>query len=159
MAIVITSSLMISCKSSGEKAREKAMEKALENASGGKVDVDINGEKVKIEGENYKTELNVGGKTWPADMPEGVPKYDFGTIEHTSKSTSDDTQTWNVIYKKSIAGSLEKYDALLKKNGFKTIKFSQGNNGNITGEKGKMIITVSFSEETTIFAVQVRHKE
>ena len=84
LVLIPSVSFITSCKSSSEKQKEKMAEEALEKASGDKTDVDIEGDKVKIEGENYKGEINVKGSTWPADMPADVPRFDFGSIEHTT---------------------------------------------------------------------------
>lgn len=159
LLLISSAAVFFSCKSSHEKQKEKMAEEALENASGGKTDVDIDGDKVKIEGENYKAEVNVKGSTWPENMPAEVPRFDFGTIEHTTASTTDGTQNWGVFYKGVVPGSLEKYDVLLKKNGFKTMKIAMGNQGNVTGEKGKLLVTLTIGEDNTHLGVQLRKEE
>jgi len=96
LAFLFTGSFFLSCRSAGEKAGEKAVEEAMEKASGEKTDVDINGDKVKIEGENYKGEINLSDNTWPKEIPGDVPEFPFGKIKQTITSTSDQTKTWSV---------------------------------------------------------------
>jgi hypothetical protein len=56
-------------------------EKIFENALGN--NVDINGDEVKIKGENGE-EVTYGSKKWPdSDLAKNAPKFEKGTIEGT----------------------------------------------------------------------------
>lgn len=61
-----------------QKAGEALAENMLEDAGGG--DVDIDGDKVTITGENGET-LTTGGNEWPkSDLAKSVPEFKEGTI-------------------------------------------------------------------------------
>jgi hypothetical protein len=152
-------SLITSCKCSSEKTQEKMMEEALENASGEKTDVDINKDKVTIEGENYKAELNTKGGKWSDEIPDDVPEFTWGTIEHSTVSEAEGTKTYGLFYKDVDTAVLDKYDAALKKNGFKTMKMTMDKGGTITAEKGKIIVTAVVSDNGAHIGVQIRRDE
>lgn len=62
-----------------EKLEKKAGEKIAEKLVGDKVDID--GDKVVIEGEDGE-ELEIGGSEWPDSGPiENIPKYKSGEVE------------------------------------------------------------------------------
>jgi hypothetical protein len=61
-----------------QKAGEALAENVLEDAGGG--DVDIDGDKVTITGENGET-LTAGGNEWPkSELAKSVPEFKEGTI-------------------------------------------------------------------------------
>jgi len=151
--------LITSCKCSREKTQESMMEKALENATGEKTDVDINKDKVTIEGENYKTEINNTGGKWSDEIPDDVPEFTWGTIQHTTVSEAEGTKTYGMYFKDVDPDVLEKYDASLKKNGFKTIKMTMDKGGTITAEKGKIIVTAIATDNGAHVSVQIRKEE
>jgi hypothetical protein len=148
--------LFLSCRSAGEKAAEKAAEEAIEKSSGEKTDVDIEGDKVKIESENFKGEVNLSDNTWPKEIPGDVPEFPFGKIKQTVTSTSDEAKTWNVQYEEVGSGALDTYDAQLKKSGFKTTKITMGDKGSITAEKGKLGVYVVIGDGAANLSVQQR---
>lgn len=62
---------------SREKAAEKAVEKMLKGAG---VDVDIDGDKVVIKGEDGQ-ELTIGADEWPtSDLAKSIPEFKGGKI-------------------------------------------------------------------------------
>jgi hypothetical protein len=157
LAFAIPGLIMIcSCSGTGKKAQEKMMEKALEQGSGENTDVDIQGDKVKIESGDQKAEINLSGKGWPEGIPDDVPEFKYGSINHTTSSEENGIKGWGVFYKEVKLDALDKYDAELKKNGFETMKMAMPKGGTITAEKGKIIVTAMISEEISQVGVQVR---
>lgn len=147
--------VLTSCQSNKQKAQEKLMEEAIENSAGQKTDADINGDKVTIEGENYKAEVNSKGGKWSEEIPKDVPEFNYGTIDHSTVSEAEGTKSWGFIFKAISEDVIGKYDALLKKNGFETMKMTMGKGGSITGEKNNIVVSVIWSEEMTHVSVQV----
>lgn len=149
---------LTSCRCSKQKTQEKMAEEAIENATGQKTDADIDGDKVTIEGENYKAEINAKGGTWSDQIPKDVPKFDYGAINHSTVSDAEGTKSWGYIFKGVTRESVEKYDVLLKKNGFKTMKMTMGEGGSLTGEKDNIVVSVIWSDEMTHVSVQVSNE-
>lgn len=74
-----------------QKAIETAVEKGVESQSGGKVKLDLSGQKASVVGNDGKTQGTWGkGATVPADFPKQVPIYPGSTI---LSSMSDNTTT------------------------------------------------------------------
>jgi hypothetical protein len=156
---LLSGNFFTSCTCSSKKTEESMMERTLENATGEKTDVDIKNDKVTIEGENYKTEINNAGGKWSDEIPDDVPEFTYGTIEHSTVSVAEGTKTFGLFYKGVDPSVLDKYDAALKKNGFKTMKMTMEKGGTITAEKGKIIVTAIASEKGTHVSVQLRKEE
>jgi hypothetical protein len=156
---LVPGTFLTSCKCSREKTQESMIEKTLENATGEKTDVDINKDKVTIQGENYKTEINNTGGKWSDEIPDDVPEFTWGTIQHSTVSEAEGTKTYGLYFKDVDPEVLEKYDAALKKNGFKTMKMTMDKGGTITAEKGKIIVTAIASEKGAHVSVQIRKEE
>jgi hypothetical protein len=68
-----------------EKAGEAIAEKMIEDAGGG--DVDIDGDKVTIKGENGE-EITVGGTQWPeSELAKSIPEFKDGEVASVLDST------------------------------------------------------------------------
>ena len=156
---LVSGNFFTSCKCSREKTQETMMEKALENASGEKTDVDINKDKVTIQGEKYKTEINNAGGKWSDEIPDDVPEFKYGTIKNSTVSEAEGTKTYGYFFTGVDKDVLDTYDAALKKNGFKTVKMTMDEGGTITAEKGKIIVTAVASEKGAHVSVQIRKEE
>jgi hypothetical protein len=150
---------LTSCQSNKQKTQEKIAEEVIENATGQKTEAEIDGEKVTIEGENYKAELNAKGGEWSDEIPKDVPEFNYGTISHSTVSDAEGTKSWGYIFKGVTQESVEKYNVLLKKNGFKTMKMTMDKGGSLTGEKDNIVVSVIWSDEMTHVSVQVRNEE
>jgi hypothetical protein len=148
--------MMDSCQSPGKKAQEKMMENALEQGSGKDSDVDIQGDKVKIESGDQKSEIDLAGKEWPNAIPADVPEFNYGSIHHTTYSEDSDVKGWGVFYEDVKLDAIDKYDTELKNKGFTTTKMTFPKGGTITGEKGNIIVSVIISEQMSQVGVQVR---
>ncbi len=66
-----------------EKAAEKLTEKFLEQSGG---DVDIDGDKITVTGEDGSS-ITFGGNEWPkSDLAKNIPEFKKGTISTTIES-------------------------------------------------------------------------
>lgn len=81
LLIVFTSLLFLIGCGIREKAEDKVSEKIMEKATGSKkVDVDRDGEKITIEGEDGE-KLSIGSGKWPeTEFANSLPKFDKGKI-------------------------------------------------------------------------------
>lgn len=69
-----------------EKLEEKAAEKILEQ--GGAEDVDIDGDKITIKGEDGE-EVTIGGGEWPkSDLAKIIPEFKKGKITNTMETSN-----------------------------------------------------------------------
>lgn len=143
MAILASLLLLPSCSpSSPEKSAEKMMEKTLESGSGQETDVDINKDKITIETEGMKTEIDQEARSWPSGIPAGVPKPKEGKILRTSTTQATEADNWTVVYEDISTDMLDSYEAELKKAGFKTMIMKMGDAGTVTGEKAPLIVSL-----------------
>lgn len=147
---------LISCKQAAEKQGEKMMENVLEQSTGEKTDVDMDEGKVTIESDSMKLVIETGAKTWPDAAPNEVPKFTWGNIIHTTVSEADGTKSWGVHLEGVPMDALDKYDAELKKAGFKTMKFTAGKGGSVTSEKGNLIVTLTVGDGNGHVGIQER---
>lgn len=147
---------LVSCKQASEKQGEKMMENTLEQATGEKTDVDLDKNKVTIESDNMKTVIETDAKTWPETVPSEVPKFTWGNIIHTTTSEMDETKAWGVHFEGVPMDALDKFDTELKKAGFKTTKFTMGKGGNVTAEKGKLLVTATIGEGKGYVSIQLQ---
>lgn len=145
-----------SCKQAGEKTQEKALEKAIEQGGGEKADVDIDDQKITIESEEGKMQINAGANQWPKDAPAEVPELKTGQIAGTTTSESDQGRNWSVRYTGVAVEELDKYGAILKSQGFKinTIKAAKG--GMVSGEKGNIGVIFTVSEKVSSVIITER---
>jgi hypothetical protein len=151
---------MVSCHRASQKTGEKMMEKALENATGGKANVDINGEKTVIETSAGKMEINGNANSWPSEIPGEVPEFKFGKIDAVTTSEMDGNKSWNIAYNDVEEGFLDKYDALLKEKGFETVTMKMGDKGgSITAESPKYNIFLMGGEGKISLAVMLKKEE
>lgn len=152
--------LIVSCQRTSEKAGEKMMEKALENATGGKADVDITKDKAVIETENGKMEVDTQANSWPSEIPGDVPEFKLGKVKAVTTSNMDDTKSWNIAYDEVQDGFLDKYDALLKENGFETVLMKMGDKGgSITAENKKYYVFLMGGEGSLSISVSIKKEE
>ncbi len=143
---LLTTFTLVSCKPSAEKSAEKVMENTLERSTGKESDIEIDENKVTFEGDEVKAVINTDAKVWPEDAPAEVPKFAWGTIINTTTTDMGESKNWGVHFKDVPTEALNKYDAELKKAGFETSKFTMNKGGNVTGHKGRLIVTVNVGE-------------
>jgi hypothetical protein len=151
---------IVSCHKASQKTGEKLMEKALENATGGKANVDINGEKTVIETSAGKMELNGNANSWPSDIPGDVPEFKLGKVDAVTTSDIDGSKSWNIIYNDVEDGFIDKYDALLKEKGFETTTMKIGDKGgSITAESKKYNVFLMGGEGKLSLGVTIKKEE
>ena len=153
--IVPLSLMTLSFHSCGQKAGEEAGEALIEAATGDEIEIDKGGDKVVIESNGVKTEMKMGEHSWPSDMPGDVPKFEEGKIQRTTSSDSPDLKAWGVYFEGVNTPSLDAYEKELKSAGFKTAIFKMGDNGNVTGEKEKLVVSATQGEEG-LFVISVQ---
>jgi hypothetical protein len=150
-AITLVSLSMLSSCGGGSGSGQKVA--GIEDS--GDIKAGQAGENIKIKGDNFEAELNVKDNEWSAEIPADVPKFTFGTIDHTSATKTGEVTGWGIFYKDVRAGALEGYDGLLKKAGFKTIRTTMDAQGSVTGEKDKIVVNLVVSTDMTHLSVQV----
>lgn len=105
------------CRKGAEKLSEKLMEKAIEHQSGGKADVDIQGDSVKIVTKDGEASATFGDKaSVPKDFPSDVTIYKGAKVVG-SVSTPDGAMV-NLQSKDAAGKIIEFYQAEMAKNGW-----------------------------------------
>jgi hypothetical protein len=99
------------------KVTEQTTESLIEGATGGKVDIDSDGDEVSVETEDSSYSMN-GKSEWPSDMPASVPEFTYGTVEASSKSSSGEDTSWSVTFTDVNSGAYDNYTAALKNAGW-----------------------------------------
>lgn len=135
-----------SCKKAGEKAGEDMMETAIEKSGGGPADVDIDRGKVTIRSDSFNAELKTEAREWPGDIPAGAPRFTYGVVAHTTYAETENTRTWGIFFDEVPLAAAEKYEQDLKKNGFKTFRFSSDEGASVSGQKENLTVSVTFAE-------------
>ena len=97
-----------------KKAGEVIAEKIVEEVAGGDVDVDIDGDKVVIEGEDGE-ELAIGGSEWPkSGAVENIPEYKSGKVDsviETKRSAQlEILETDKEYFEEYIEGIKDEFD-------------------------------------------------
>jgi len=97
------------------KLGEKTAETLIGAATGGKVDVDSNGDSINLK--SGDSDMSIGSSsTWPDTMPSDVPKFSYGKINY---STADKTnKTWSVGFETVATDAYSKYTSALKSAGW-----------------------------------------
>lgn len=136
-----------SCKQAGEKTQEKTLEKAIEQGGGEKADVDIDDQKITIETEEGKMQINADDNQWPANAPAEVPELKVGQIAGTTTSESEQGRNWSIRYTGVPTEELDRYGAVLKSKGFKITTMKGPKGGMVSGEKGNLGVIFTVSEK------------
>lgn len=158
-AAVVFVAIFATCKQNAEKQQEKMIEKALEQGSGEEVKANVDDGKVEIESESGKTTIQLDQKNWPAEAPSEVPKFPYGKQENLIFNEGMGQKTWNVRFSDVKDEALTEYETALKRAGFKSMKIKGPKGGNLTAEKGKLLVTVVVSEGSGFVGITVREKE
>lgn len=94
-AVVVTGALALAgCGQVAEKVGEEAAEKAIEQGSGGDVQLDLEDDSIKIEGEDGS--LSIGGGEMPEDFPSEVTLPPGGTVVAGSSFQDGKNTGWLV---------------------------------------------------------------
>jgi len=132
------------------KVAEQTTESLIEGATGGKVDIDSNGEDVSIETEDGSYSMS-GDNEWPADMPSSVPKFTYGSVEASSKSSSGDSTNWSVTFTEVKSDAYDSYTTELEKAGWnETSNISSGGSqiANMENNEYYLIFTYDASDNS-----------
>lgn len=145
------------CKRESDKAAESVTEAVLESATGKDVDVEKEGEKITIETEGTKSVIDESARSWPDDLPAGVPRIE-GDIQiiRVTQTDSPELKAWSVYFEKLGKGILDDYNKELKSAGFKTMIIKMGEGGSVTGEKGNVVVTLASGDEVNVLNVHER---
>lgn len=132
-----------SCKRAAEKTSEKIIEKSI----GDEAKVAIEDEKIVIQTDEGTFTSDATIHTWPKEVPDDVPKFDYGKITSVTTQEMDDTKNWVIMYEEVSNGTLEKYKEALKTNGFK-INYTTmaGTGGHLAAEKDQLMVMVMVGE-------------
>ena len=156
IALSLMIALTFSCKNMAEKAAEKMIEKSIEKSSGEDVDIDLENQKVVIESEEGRVEINATEKSWPKEIPSDIPEFKYGKISGVSTTKTDEGTIWTLVFSEISKDAIDKYDKELKSKGFKTQTVTMsGLGGTISGEKDNMAVAVMMSEGNASVSVQV----
>ncbi len=143
-----------SCEKAVEKHQEQMIEKSIEKSTGEEAEVDLGKEKITLESEKGKVEIESRGQEWPDEAPADVPKFKYGTIKGTIKGETPTDNTWAVTFENVGFEALEKYEADLKKAGFTTTSIKMNDNaGSLMGEKNQMTVSVMLGEGKAVLGI------
>jgi hypothetical protein len=125
---------------------EKSAEKAVEEATGGKVDIDDDGDKITVETDEGK--VTMGQNEVPDSFPSDVTVYSGAEVTRTSEV--DDSVTLQLTTSDSISTVFDFYKGDLKSNGWKlsTTAESVEDSSLIYAEKNDKQVIVTVSEDT-----------
>lgn len=169
--VVLISALTLSACGIGntvnQKVGNKIAEKVIESQSGGKVDVDSNGEKVTIKTDDGQTQFAAGGDV---KLPDNFPKElvvadDAKLMMATSSGNSSSISYLTNSEQKTV---MEKYIATLTGSGWKKEMELDTGEGKMTNfSKGKEAVTVVVganssnenTEKTSVMVTLVTEKE
>ena len=152
LPLVALSFTLAACQSPSEKANEKAAEnlaeKLLEKASGGKADVDINGDNVEVK--TGEGSIQTGTKvSLPAEFPKDVYVFE-GDIKAVFANNENKGYTVSVETDKTPAEIKTAYEAKIKTDGWKTTgTMDFGDSISISAEKDNRTLSVIIGKDDT----------
>ncbi|MCD6638653.1 MAG: hypothetical protein LT071_01910 [Nocardioides sp.] len=159
LAVVAAGTLLAGCGGdAGERAAERSVEKAIEDGaadSGEDVDVDIEDDKVTIEGEDGTTTW--GGTDRPESLPEDFPLAE-GEITYAMDSPDGAMVTIEVD---DAAQAFDDALADLEGQGWKRVSVTEAETGSIAMLQGEsdtqsVVITSDPSSDTLSYLVSLR---
>jgi hypothetical protein len=135
-------------KKSKEQKAEEAARVILKDSTGKDVNVKVQQGKIEIEQQGVKSEITQTS-TWPPDMFPEVPQFTFGQIKQVHKFREQGGLVkFNVVYGNVESDALNKYANMLKQYGWQlNIIQTDGKGGMVTGQKGKLGISMPFNME------------
>lgn len=146
-------------KSLSRKASETAAEKIIEAQSGGKANVDFNGNNVKVETEQGKFEAGENVKL-PSNFPDDVYIID-GNIKAVISDQSSQGQSISIEINKSAEEASAIYQEKLASAGWKIIgTMNFGGGATVIAEKDNrtVSVTINTSDDKTIVTISVAKK-
>ena len=144
-----------SCKSeTPEKSGTELAENMMEQATGAEIELENGGANVTIEGNNEKVQINQQTSEWPSEVVPDVPQLPDGEIIRVIKSETPDKYTWNLYYKPLPAEKIIAYGDVLKENGFEIMKMQLPKGGQVSGQKGEVVVMCMYGKETCVLSIQ-----
>lgn len=144
-----------SCKSNTQdKAGTELAEKMMEQATGSDIELENGGANVTIEGNGEKVQINQQAREWPSEILPEVPQIADGEVIRVVKSETNENFTWNVYYKPVPIETINTYADEMKANGFEIMKMQMPKGGQVTGQKGELVIFCIYGDETCMISVQ-----
>lgn len=112
--IVVIGGLGIS-RMIGAKVAKRVVETVVEQNTGAKIDINQDGQSVKIESDEGSVEI---GKTtkWPEDIPADIPKFPAANIVGAVKTN----ESWVVVFEEVEQKNVDDYVAQLESLGWET---------------------------------------
>lgn len=125
---------------------EKVTEKAIETATGGKVNVDADKEKVTIETNDGK--LTIGQNEIPKSFPSDITVYKGAKV--TSSAETDEGLSVQLTTNDSASTVYDFYRNDLKENGWKeTSNSTYGDTSMVSAEKSGKSVLITVSKDTS----------
>lgn len=145
--------ILYSCKKSAKKAQETVMEAAI----GENTNVDLDDQKIVIETDEGTFTSDASIKAWPKEIPVEVPEFKFGKITNLSTQNMEESKNWTLVFKEVPANALNEYKSMLKDKGFKVNYVSVGGaNGQVSGEKDKLFVSIMGGEGMASLSVGMK---
>lgn len=125
----------------GDEAAENAAEKAIEDANGGDVDIDIDGDEVKIEGSD-------GAVQYGSDLPDDFPEDDIplvGDVTVGSSTSTGGEKGWTIATETddSPGDAFAEAKAELEEAGFAVDGVESGNYAQLKSDSYRLVLTAS----------------
>ncbi|MBN2199702.1 MAG: hypothetical protein JW747_07640 [Candidatus Aminicenantes bacterium] len=136
-------------------SREKAAEEMIEKATGGQVDVDLQGRTMKVK--TKEGDISWGeAEAWPADIPGDVPRFTLGKVTGVVRSHSADIKHWTIIFSDVEEGGLARYAEVLKADGWEILaSFQMPEGESLAAQKGGMTLNLGSNATEKALTVQV----
>lgn len=154
LIVFLAVSVTTSCKSKKEKEADR-VERMIEQATGEEVDIDTEEGEIVIETEDGTITATDQQTTWPEDIPDDVPEFDFGDIVVVSSNTMEGGYGWTLVMENVPDNAINEYEKALKENGWEVQKVTMGKGGNLNGQKGKQYVAVMAGEGGASISVQI----
>ena len=157
-ALFLGTAAVWSCQSDSKPGQAKnAAEKADKMPGAGGKD------RIVLEGEGIRTEIDLNTTTWPKEIPSSVPEFTYGgQIQQVLRGENPEGNSWTVAFKDVQPDALAEYEKLLKKAGYQTMKMTVGDRGSVTGRRpdGIMVtLALTEKEQAVVSIVQPKRPE
>ena len=127
------------------ESAEESAEKAIEKATGEDVDIDLDGETVRIN-TNEGTFTSGTSVDLPDDFPDDIYVAD-GTI--ISAASNGEMYSIMILSDDSVAEVKQQYEDALATDGWEvTLEMTVGTGAMVSAEKGDLTVTVNIGEDT-----------
>lgn len=132
-----------------QKISEETTEKFIESATNGSnVEIDANGDEVRVTGEDG-SELHIGGGELPQNFPSQVPLYSDAAVESSFTSTDpEEGSSWTITLSSgdSVETPRNFYETAFTTDGWTiTYSYTLDDSYGFTAENGNTHVTVTIS--------------